>query len=750
MSCGLCDQAKAVNGAIAFFLLSAPPRRPQGLRDANTCLGNFCCLAFWRHAWCRSLKIETLACPSCEGVNVTEVKYWLKGEARQNFGDYLSEFLMQSLFYDLRPDDIEVRLIGSCIHDSFVPGGYDPAGIDPEPTAIFWGCGVRDKGGLSAESRKRADIRAVRGPVSASELRLGLDVAMGDPALMMPALYTPEKRPSFIGRSVCIPHFHDDRSDEAILQATGADIVLRPNIPYGINHLLSFIDALTSADFVLTASLHGAIIAAAYGTGFAYWRAETIDLPLKWDDFSRSISIETTFVDHVEEGRRVYVDATSQQLTLPSTLPLLAVAPFPLKASGLIAVLQYELGRVTPDEYASVLGDFASALGRHQHDIDQLMAEAAAILDLHHGEEGSLQQFRQVIDQIADLGVKSLGVTVEDEPSSPESKLAAILAEAQKQRAKLERQAAYLDSMFRMTADGEMRDLPLEDEFTRHVARVKQLIQEHLQLQLSLNKLEGELSLSRTEAETLRAQIHADAQAADARLSDSVKMQEALDQQIADLQQFLDAAAAEQRELAERVADLDARHNDMQRENESLLEEIAGLNWQVEQATRDQEAWELEREAAAARQLDTDWQAKAASYRQRQSNRALVRHLIATQAQNRIDALAEETEALSRDAASPGPRMFRRVIARSGAAASVLEGKALQASQSILGSGLFDSGWYERQLGGTVHSDALQHYLTVGGHEGASPHLLFDPAHYASQAGDMSLGSTRGPDALVA
>lgn len=411
---------------------------------------------------------------------MSKVKYWLAGEARQNFGDYLSELLMQRLFYDVRPDDSEIRIIGSCIHDSFIPGSYYPDDGPAEPTAVFWGCGVRESDGLSEEGRKRADIRAVRGPISADVLRLGVDVATGDPGLLLPALYCPRERPGFSGKSVCIPHFLDERTDLEILRECGADIVLRPNIPIGINHLLSFVDGLTSADFVLSASLHGAIVAAAYQRKFAFWRSETIDLPLKWDDFSHSVGIETAFVHTVDAGRRVYVEEIEKRILLPNTLPLLAAAPFPLKPSGLVAVLRFELERTAPRQHAELLRDFAASLTLYQKDIDSLVERSSALMKHHLGDDGAFKRSRVAIEQLLAFGLRSLDVPAEEPFATSEDKLSALLAKAQDQRSLLERQAAQLENATQAAQDalrvGTEREATLSEQnrvLNNEMARVQ-------------------------------------------------------------------------------------------------------------------------------------------------------------------------------------------------------------------------------------------------------------------------------------
>ena len=120
-----------------------------------------------------------------------ELVFWLKGEAEQNFGDALSLYLSERLFLRTLRRAVRVRIIGSCLHDDFVPEDYPagrpaPGGREP---LIVWGGGIRERGGLSPEKQKRVEILSVRGPLSASELAFGAEIPIGDPGLFLPALY---------------------------------------------------------------------------------------------------------------------------------------------------------------------------------------------------------------------------------------------------------------------------------------------------------------------------------------------------------------------------------------------------------------------------------------------------------------------------------------------------------------------------------------------------------------------------------
>jgi hypothetical protein len=109
------------------------------------------------------------------GAVVDQVVYWRQSEEVQNFGDHLTDYLLDRLFLRTARRPGEVRLIGSVLADFIVS---EPLAVptllqgQEGPRLISWGGGVRETGGLSKEARARMQVLSVRGPVSASELGL--------------------------------------------------------------------------------------------------------------------------------------------------------------------------------------------------------------------------------------------------------------------------------------------------------------------------------------------------------------------------------------------------------------------------------------------------------------------------------------------------------------------------------------------------------------------------------------------------
>ena len=316
------------------------------------------------------------------GMLLDQVVYWRHSDEVQNFGDYLTDYLLDRLFLHTARRPGEVRLIGSMLADFVVSESLAvPTLLQGQegPRLITWGGGVRETGGLSKEARARMQILSVRGPVSASELGLGAGIPQGDPGLLLPALYTPGQDPRFLGRRVCVPHFHDSRTDAEIMAVTGCEAVLRPGIRKGRAAVEEFLDALTSCAFVLCGSLHGAIAAAAYGTSFAFWDSGRIDLPLKWRDFAESVSMPTRFIASVEEAVAHHRDEIAPRLVLPSPWPMLAVAPYPLRPAALLRIVAHESARTGGDQDA-VVSSAMRAFARQDAHMSAIADESRALV----------------------------------------------------------------------------------------------------------------------------------------------------------------------------------------------------------------------------------------------------------------------------------------------------------------------------------------------------------------------------------
>jgi O-antigen biosynthesis protein len=303
------------------------------------------------------------------------VEYWLKGEKIQNFGDYLTEFFMRELFYPIGMKARAIRIIGSTIADFFIPDLEEHETENEAKSVVFWGCGLREPRSLSQKRRSLATVLSVRGPLSARDLGLGATLPQCDPAFLLPALYTPQPAHTYRGRTVCIPHFHDKRDDEELRSLSGCDLILRPNMPADLAATCSFIDAIASADFVLSAAMHGAITAAAYRRPFAFWDSGQIDLPYKWRDIGALLNIPVEFQSNLQEARQHYISAIKPNLVIPSPWSTLATAPFLLRPDAVLKIVRHELSSALSSETPARIDLWINELEKRRPHVEAIVSD---------------------------------------------------------------------------------------------------------------------------------------------------------------------------------------------------------------------------------------------------------------------------------------------------------------------------------------------------------------------------------------
>jgi hypothetical protein len=255
------------------------------------------------------------------------VTYWKQGQATQNMGDYLTELFIRRLQAPGPDRYPRIRLIGSVLSAREISADLHAVRATPDALVGYWGCGQRDEATIEPRLRARCRFHGARGPLTRARLGLPAGTPLGDPALLLPLLHEPRPVPELAGRTLCVPHFFDPSPDREILENSGADLILRPNLPASLEVLLKAIDVICSVDFVLAGALHAAIIACAYGKPFAYYIEGHLDLPFKWRDFSASINIPTAFVRNAKEGRIAWKTLLEPSLRKPLLAPILQVFP---------------------------------------------------------------------------------------------------------------------------------------------------------------------------------------------------------------------------------------------------------------------------------------------------------------------------------------------------------------------------------------------------------------------------------------
>lgn len=229
------------------------------------------------------------------------VAYWWRG--RRNFGDEFTSLLVEHIV-GARP-----------VHVDDMPQGYSgPVLLGVGSILqhregrglIVWGSGL-----IGADRFVKSpptEIRAVRGPLTRQlllEQGLTCPEVFGDPALLYPRFYRPTElvRGAALG---LVPHLVD-KTDPQLLRLSaleGTSVIDVQQHPHTV------IQQICACQAVASSSLHGLIIAQAYGIP-AVWvdfSADVLGGGFKFHDFFQSIGAEAG------DARQVNSKTTVEQL----------------------------------------------------------------------------------------------------------------------------------------------------------------------------------------------------------------------------------------------------------------------------------------------------------------------------------------------------------------------------------------------------------------------------------------------------
>jgi len=201
--------------------------------------------------------------------------YWWP---KPNFGDWLTPLLARQFQKHARwvPKDTTGKTIavGSIINCA-------------KPGDIVWGSGISKR---TDPVEPRADYRAVRGPLTRQRiLDLGGNCPeiYGDPALLLPRFH---RAPNPTDRIGIVPHHRD---------CAQFDFPLPPEvmvIDTRTEDVLSVVDKIASCRAIISSSLHGLILAHAYGVPARWVVFDSRNPPgdgVKFYDFYASVKQET-------------------------------------------------------------------------------------------------------------------------------------------------------------------------------------------------------------------------------------------------------------------------------------------------------------------------------------------------------------------------------------------------------------------------------------------------------------------------
>lgn len=165
--------------------------------------------------------------------------------------------------------------------------------------ATVWGSGILSVGVLKDIYRKaqyrRLDIRAVRGPITRGILKnAGYDVPeiYGDPGILMPLIYKPNRVEETIPYLI-IPHYSQI---ERFLSLGYKCLDIRTK-DYKV-----FINQMTKSRLIISSSLHGIILAEAYGIPAILLNNNDIDLLKYYDYYFSTERKNVKVVSSIEEA----------------------------------------------------------------------------------------------------------------------------------------------------------------------------------------------------------------------------------------------------------------------------------------------------------------------------------------------------------------------------------------------------------------------------------------------------------------
>lgn len=201
-----------------------------------------------------------------------EAFWWYKAGQPPNFGDHLANCITtkvaadRNLFLDeagLKPR--RLFSIGSVLH--FATDGD-----------VIWGSGVNGKVPIELHRFRDLDVRAVRGPLTRDFLRdrgIAVPDIMGDPALLLPRLMASRFSRRGGGGIGIVPNLND------MATLTGDPRLISPLWPWA-----DVVAAICRCDFIVSSSLHGIVIAEAFGIPCRWLRVSENEARFKFDDYA--------------------------------------------------------------------------------------------------------------------------------------------------------------------------------------------------------------------------------------------------------------------------------------------------------------------------------------------------------------------------------------------------------------------------------------------------------------------------------
>lgn len=260
------------------------------------------------------------------------IEYWRSDALKINLGDYIIEHILNCT-------GVPVECYSEALNRrSFSADERCLLGVGTlidahwltyiKPHKDIWGCGYAgDQRLFKTDYKETCTFHAVRGPLTRDALGLPGDFPIGDPGLLLPHLTDFSRNPS--GQVLYIPHFETrDALRRNTLELIGADDYL--DICCLRTEFCARLERIANAKFILTTSLHGAIIAQAYGVPWALCCPPQArhNMPGKWEDWFAYLGLHVKFCDHLDDAVRWW-ERFGSKGTIRDLEPLIRSFPGP-------------------------------------------------------------------------------------------------------------------------------------------------------------------------------------------------------------------------------------------------------------------------------------------------------------------------------------------------------------------------------------------------------------------------------------
>jgi hypothetical protein len=244
------------------------------------------------------------------------LQYWTKNDKVKNLGDYLGEVL-------LKLANIKVCDRGSPVYLSVGTSLSSYWWHSCPGPKVAWGsgsCGF-DFPDISEDDA----ILAVRGPLTVKWLGLPSDTPLGDPALLLPRIYSPKDMNC---GPLLVENFHSDIE----VPPTKINVIKKISMKVFDGNWRVIVDKIYSSDFVLANSLHSAIIAQAYGKPWAFYLDDKSKqpLPLRWKDWFAFLGLSEDALKPVDSliGAIKWWDENQNKIKPPKIESLIGCCPW--------------------------------------------------------------------------------------------------------------------------------------------------------------------------------------------------------------------------------------------------------------------------------------------------------------------------------------------------------------------------------------------------------------------------------------